>query len=1290
MSDDLGNFLEEQRAKVAEYRASLEQDPPYMEIRTKADFAHSSAAKENIPPNKWQVKQSPYSVKEESYGLSLPLGEEYEKKKQKLKQELRQDYRRYMAQAVNQERRKKNGAVSLESHLTNQGLSLPIGDRRSAKERLRSERNREYNKFLKEQRQTFQVKDPEVIEQNSKREGREQLPDSFRTLPVSRAEDYNSSKKDAATLTEAKKDIIRRQRLDDVQSHRLNKHPEIRERRPRFSRFDFDSELEDQHQYSDDEREKFMLPERTQPRQTEEREFFGKMLPRQKQRGDRDMPRYRSDRMDEDEIYPDVHPRTERRKNENRSYRERLEDAQLDYEDDYWEKKNKRPSSNTGRTRPNERLQSSTKKHEERFATGLMIGETDKNQEEQRRKERYRQELQEQIAEQQRNKKREKELGLRVAASGAVDPEKQPDRIKQFGAVNREYDNKARDVPYRPGASLGVFGIDKPGRPHEEIHQPEERAPPEKPRVAFQTPVIDYNSTFGALGAGTSNNGTVTLNEDFYRGLAHTLGEIMAPRVTSVPPPPAPPVMHDNYRTPYDDAYYYYGTRNPLDPSLAHYGPSVLGAQAMPFKNVGPGPAPFKYPEKQVQSEPQIPPESSRTSIGIFPEEKMKSSKDTILSYQEELKKQIQEREEKKRREKEENERYELKIEAEMKTYDPWGRGGAGAPLKDDRGNLISDLKRMHVYNEEAYVNPELRTQQEKKTLLSVPKENESHESLAHKISDFTSTQTSPFARGNVFTEAPTPQQIYEKDKYKEYLRIQIEEKRRKQEEERKRLQMEEEEEERRLAEQRTRMQREYEEELKMKKLKEEELRAQQMLKHQEPMNQTDDKGVSQKSKENDELQEESEGEQRAKQEENQEQALQTEDKSKIQKSKEKEGRKHSYEVQERREWERDELRQPSPPVPAVLNKMALQGYPKHPVAESVHSVVLSERQGSGAVSPPVPARRNDLRAAEERIDVMSRLPALNRRLVTEQQTLEAQYRNLDRDDVDTPLSGRRTDRNDVNVFDMARRRRQAPVRRPPSNEMDQINIQNFRDFNQLKYRNTDTREGVLQVYPDPPKDNHSLEIQQQALLREQERKLKSMKKKEDIDFPLSHLISQNISLPKTLPSDMRGSLLESESAFIGTNGEVFPTLMDPFLSERQLSARERRRQKKKKDFEFDDMLVVEPQVQPDSYSISSLNVEHLNAKNKHRLKRLEDFNSYDRNADDNMFLEDLDDDPNHFSSKDHARPYSVETVATDPWMRPGTSETIKRFMANQMRRERPPSASQYVLNWQGPSTSHG
>lgn len=51
---------------------------------------------------------------------------------------------------------------------------------------------------------------------------------------------------------------------------------------------------------------------------------------------------------------------------------------------------------------------------------------------------------------------------------------------------------------------------------------------------------------------------------------------------------------------------------------------------------------------------------------------------------------QIKERNEKRRKEKEEHERYEAKLEVEMRSYNPWGKGGGGAPLKDGKGNLIS------------------------------------------------------------------------------------------------------------------------------------------------------------------------------------------------------------------------------------------------------------------------------------------------------------------------------------------------------------------------------------------------------------------------------------------------------------------------------------------------------------------------------------------------------------------------------------------------------------------------
>lgn len=51
----------------------------------------------------------------------------------------------------------------------------------------------------------------------------------------------------------------------------------------------------------------------------------------------------------------------------------------------------------------------------------------------------------------------------------------------------------------------------------------------------------------------------------------------------------------------------------------------------------------------------------------------------------------------------------------------------------------------------------------------------------------------------------------------------------------------------------------------------------------------------------------------------------------------------------------------------------------------------------------------------------------------------------------------------------------------------------------------------------------------------------------------------------------------------------------------------------------------------------------------------------------------------------------SVDTVAMEPWMRPGTSETLKRLMTGQTPcRERLASRESTVQDWEGPSTYHG
>lgn len=48
----------------------------------------------------------------------------------------------------------------------------------------------------------------------------------------------------------------------------------------------------------------------------------------------------------------------------------------------------------------------------------------------------------------------------------------------------------------------------------------------------------------------------------------------------------------------------------------------------------------------------------------------------------------------------------------------------------------------------------------------------------------------------------------------------------------------------------------------------------------------------------------------------------------------------------------------------------------------------------------------------------------------------------------------RKKDKQNLDVFEMARLRMQAPVRRPSSKEIaDPINLQNIREFNELKYK---------------------------------------------------------------------------------------------------------------------------------------------------------------------------------------------------------------------------------------------
>ncbi|XP_074433306.1 centrosome and spindle pole-associated protein 1 isoform X18 [Larus michahellis] len=1176
MADDLDKSIEDQKAKLARDKAELENDPPYMEMRQSILFCFQnkesekpsesskmfiSMAKENIPPN----SQQNYPLGD--YGLSLPLGEEYERKKHKLKEELRQDYRRYLSQGISQAKRKKNYLTTGEVDPYTQGLSLPIDERRSAKEKLRLERNKEYNQFLRDKeewnerlRKLGKKNTENEMDRNRKPVAVTRLRPEFHTEVQPCNTGVEPPKKDAFTSTEGYEELLNKRWLEEDRYHRLDDEVELRSR---LLNKRLDEDLDVPNQRRRGFASQSVIPIRKHHRLDEDRDFARRYY-----------------RMDHDpEISEEMDPRFRcesayDRKTPRGFYAERpyldgiVRDLPADYEDELKERTRVQQISRTGTSRNQVQISSSATEQakpaaEMPYATGLVLGGQDRELL-QRKKEKYRQELIEQMAEQQRNKRREKELELSVAASGAQDPEKKPNRLKQFGLTAR--------------ASV-------------------ENVPPERPRVAFQTPVPVPSAS--------------PVNEDFHRGLASTLGEIAAPRLVPMPPPP-PPVLTDNYRTPYDDAYYFYGVRNPLDPNLAYYGTGMMGMQPTPNLDPPLGQAPV---EQSVSNFGQKNTGDRQRSTGVFSEEKTKPSKEATLSYQQELQQQIREREERRRREREEKERYEAKLEAEMRNYNPWGKGGGGAPLRDAKGNLIS----------------------------------------------FTFAQTSPFARGNVFGEPPSPQHLKRQESYKNFLRLQIEEKRRREEAEREKLRMEEEKEEKRLAEQRMRIQKAYEDEQEEKRKKEEERR----LKNKEII------------RLDEERQKEAERRRKEKEEKQEEQLRQY------------------YEKEKMEEEKKMFSRQPSPVIPALQNK-SIRKEERIPSADSHISYYAQDPPQPRVPSPPVPARRNQLRALEERKNVINELSEMRKQLRSEERRLQEQLLNVASDD-DVPITRGRREKNPKDIFEMARLRLQAPVRRPSSKEaQDPVNIQNIWEFNELKYTDSETRLGLRHMYPDPPKDDQTLEIQQQALLREQQKKLGRMRmRRETEDDSASGGNPQTMRLFRNESDEfLKNSLLESDSAFIGANGETFPALKEVNLPP-QLppSARERRRIKQKALERAEDVPPDQtPLLQPDSFSLHSnfsLDVDQLKGKNEERWHRLTELQQKSAYLGDDTSLGDVDDLLKR-PAADGRRPGSGDTVATEPWLRPGTSETLRRLLAEQTSPAKLSPENALPLSWEGLSTAHG
>ncbi|XP_061143133.1 centrosome and spindle pole associated protein 1-like isoform X1 [Syngnathus typhle] len=1048
MEDELELFIRERKARLAQDRASLEHDPPYMEIQEKPHRSYGSLLKENIPPGLTAQK------KVESSNVGLPLGVEYQKKKDRLQHELRMDYRNYIAQQAG------------------------------------------------------------VLRQH----------------PLSR--------RDVGTLTEVRKESCSGLSPPESPIHQVSR----RETTP------VDQELEEE-QY------------------TELRS---------------------SRRMGLDSSYKKPQPKKVHGREERDS-----------------------PSGFVDQGRRSRAL---IKADDAEFSTSLLIGEIHTDETLQRRKERYREELQEQIAEQHRNKQREKDLELKVAATGVNDPEKQPNRIRQFGLSKRKESQLSRHSMLGQSESSSSF-------PNHDKTSVNGRlmAPRDLPHGAFQSPLIECH------GDGPTPD-RLPVGRPFPRAMG----------ASRIPFPPLHSAHAGNeaFSGPYPEPHYYYNNnRNLPDPNFAYYGHLPYPAMGLPliYYNMSPGgDGPSQLGDASSQSGSSFPESSPLPNTetittgphtGLMLPERSRSTREKTLDYAESLKKQIQEQQERKRVEREERERYDAKIEADMKRHQPWGRGGGGAPLKDSTGNLIADLKQMHKLNVEPCSNPKqqqrapavtatfpvehsnpnisisghkliedahtnLEQQQDAPVVLAAgPAENPND-----KISGFNNVQTPQIAPGTVSKA--------EEQEYKAYLKKQIEEKLQKQAEERERNRLEDEKLERKVAEDMARIKREYEEEQEKQKQK-------ALLKEKA----REQKDIEAKKKK-------------------------TEEREKA--------------AQKKREQEKlaQVKRELSTPVPT------LQKSPQSPVVETRHSSPpRSEKSLLGRQSPPVPACRNQQRAAgvyTQRVnkrDVYSELSALRRQLRAEQKRLENHLHHSGCDEMDSGMMGRHA-RPQVDVFNMAMLRLQAPVRKPHSRNMEPSNLLQIHDSLQL---HTD-RESSLSSVDIERMERVGVASRRRQVYNYPHQKPSSQRSTCTNDCFDVYPTHQN-DRESVIGRHARGSLLDSDSAFLAPLGDVFPVPSSPEPEETPLTARERRRLTKQSEYS------LEPLENPANSGSRKRREAESSSEEKSQEKM-----SPCRAANTAGTVDLSDDDPllpqiSHLNRKHQS---SIESFSTDPWMRPGTSETLK------------------------------
>ncbi|XP_067934843.1 centrosome and spindle pole-associated protein 1-like [Watersipora subatra] len=462
-----------------------------------------------------------------------------------------------------------------------------------------------------------------------------------------------------------------------------------------------------------------------------------------------------------------------------------------------------------------------------------------------------------------------------------------------------------------------------------------------------------------------------------------------------------------NYQTPADAAYNYYGTHDPLAGFTA--------------------PSPGREQPFPVQTQHLTPRSLPKASaVGAFPSEQNdrgQLKKDTQLTYQQELKRQKQRID---RAKKAEQEAYDKKLNEEIANYNPFGRGGAGAPMKDSTGNVIADLRSMKQANTGQTPRPNVQAAPVPAPVQAAPQFDPTLPNLNSSYGA-DGLDSVGYARGGhgIFGEPKTEVQKTATDRYKEDLQKQIDEKKRVAELEKQKLKEEEEREMKRLEEDRVKIQKEYEAEQAKAKAKEEETR-----RKNEQMKQA----AEEKRRLAEQQREEAEKKRLAKDEEARQLAL-----------KEKEEERRLAE-----DKNREVNRAESPPIPTLRSKTQPPGSmelrensPLLPAqrAKTQHDKALRDSKPvikdadppANRASDTQPAKRDRPESRAKSAEVLNQLAHMRRQLQQERQRVENAL-NKQKADVEIYDPRERITRQDsADIFETARSRKPVTARRTGS-----------------------------------------------------------------------------------------------------------------------------------------------------------------------------------------------------------------------------------------------------------------